>query len=153
MTAPPEELVAEPIQYDKDLQLMKGLSKLGDCFHLTTVDKHGAAHSRIMGALPFHPVLGYYIGCHAGSAKVGQLESNSHAVLTTYRDTTGDSYTVEAQIVPQTDKQILLATWSPLLAQVGYKGPDDTSRVVLQVNVRKAEYVNVKQFWASLSKK
>jgi general stress protein 26 len=112
----PEVLVAEPIQYDKDLQMMHSLSEMDIPVHLTTVDENGVLHSRLVNTVVFHPVLGFFIGSHFRGKKTKHLAHNSHAVISTYKDSTGDCFTIEADIVVQNEKQFLLATWKPFLA-------------------------------------
>ncbi|KAA6392739.1 MAG: hypothetical protein EZS28_011735 [Streblomastix strix] len=151
MTTPPEVLITEPIQYDKDLQIMKDLSKFGECYHLTSVDENKRVHSRIMGFIFFNPILSFTMGSQTGTTKIISLKHNVHSVLTTYRDSSGDTYSIEALIISQTCKEILYTTLNPLYLSTGFKGPDDTAQTVLQINVTKAEYVNVKQYLSGLT--
>ncbi|KAA6402553.1 MAG: hypothetical protein EZS28_001921 [Streblomastix strix] len=93
------------------------------------------------------------MGSHFRGKKTKHLAHDSHAVISKYKDSTGDCFTIEAEIVVQNEKQFLLATWKPFLAAQGFKGAEDPGRTVLQVNTKKAEYVNVKDFYAGLRKK
>ncbi|KAA6397689.1 MAG: hypothetical protein EZS28_006784 [Streblomastix strix] len=147
-----EVLVAEPVQYDKDLQLLNKLSKLGEPINLVTADERGVLHSRIMGVVMYNSVIGFCMVTKSTSAKNKQLEHNNHAILTSYKAESGDSYTIEAQLSIKKEKEIMIPTWIPMMAAVGYKGPEDPARSILLVNVTKADHVNVKQFWANLPK-
>ncbi|KAA6364737.1 MAG: hypothetical protein EZS28_039736, partial [Streblomastix strix] len=149
----PEVLLNEPVQYDKDLQIANDLRKLNIPINLTTMDEYGILHSRIMGQLFFHQTLGFWLHSQKGSGKVLQLQNNINGVLTGYNDETQDSYIIESEIIVHNDLPFLLSTWCPQFGSDKCKGPDDTSRVVLQVNVMKTEHLNIKEFYSSLIKK
>ncbi|KAA6368400.1 MAG: hypothetical protein EZS28_036076 [Streblomastix strix] len=150
MTTLPRVLLRDPLQYDKDIIILQNMSKLEIHFHLTSVDQEGVVHTRLMSKLHQHPTVGFSMSCRRFSNKISQLENNFNAALSTYNCETGDEYEIQALVVPQDTDSYRQATWVDYFLPIGYNDADDTSRVMLQVNVTKAVYVNVKEFWAQL---
>ncbi|KAA6381777.1 MAG: hypothetical protein EZS28_022696 [Streblomastix strix] len=110
MNAAPQMLVAETVQFNKDMQILNNHHKQKDMLLLTTVDEDGVAHSHIMMGVFYNPILGFWMSCTAGSIKTVQLERNPHSIITSYENSTGDSFIIEYDISASSDKLILNST-------------------------------------------
>ncbi|KAH7824725.1 uncharacterized protein MONOS_914 [Monocercomonoides exilis] len=143
----PEVLVCEPPAYDRDTQIMYRASLTGKPCFLTTVDKAGVPHSRMMGRISFHPTLGFWMGSRF-CGKAEQISQNPHATVTLYDDKTTDEYCFEVFCTMMQSPMFNYATWEDFMTSVGYTGPDDKNIWKITVNPTKAQLVNVNEFWA-----
>ncbi|KAA6386233.1 MAG: hypothetical protein EZS28_018241 [Streblomastix strix] len=144
VTAPTRILQCDILKYDRDLLVAKTIQAAKLPYHVTTVDQDGVLRTRLMTTLKFHQTLGFSFITLGTSRKVGHLEKNCTAVITTFKNDTADAYTMEAEVVPQQGLQFLIPTWYEEFKSFGYKGADDQKRFLLQVNPKFAMVGNVK---------
>jgi general stress protein 26 len=136
----------EPTQYDKDTQLMYKAAIIHSTNFFTTVDEKGVPHTRIMGKIFYHPTLGFSLATHE-SNKAEQIRKNPHGTITLHDCNTSDEYIFDVDCKMVSSPMYRYALWTDLHKSAGVTGPEDTRSIHVVLAVRKAQVVNVNQFW------